>query len=170
MVYAGRKLALKVADHHQCLVGTGTEGINDALHFATVEGIQSMQRLIEYQQFGVFHKRPGQQYQTLFAIANPQEQTVGQVRYTESFHPLQAYLPLLRFGAYIQSDGIVQPTCHDVDGRQVLRVGTVHLRTYIAYVFLNVPNALTSTTLLTKQTHIAGIALRIVGTDDAEQR
>ena len=170
MVNAGRELALKVADHHQRLVGTDTEGIDDALHLATVERIQSVQRLIEYQQLGVFHKCPGQQYQALFAITNPQEQTVGQVRYAKGFHPLQTNFPLFGFGLDIQSDGVVQATGHNINGGQVLRIGTMHLRTYITYVLLDVPDAFARASFLTKQTHIAGIALGVVGTDDAQQR
>ena len=169
MVNARRQFVFKMRYHHQRLILTGTKSIDDTFYLLTVEGIQPMQGFVKDQQFRVFHKGPCQQHHTLFAITHLQERSVCQMSHTKCIHPLLAHLTLPGLGFDIQANRVMQSTRHNVNSWQVLQVSTMHLRTHVTNVFLNVPNALARTSFIAKQTHIAGITLRIVGTDNAQQ-
>ena len=54
------------------------------------------------------------------------------------------------------------------DGNGFLE-GSAHLRADIAYPFLNIPDALTAAPVASEEGHVAGVALRIVSADYAEQ-
>lgn len=63
----------------------------------------------------------------------------------------------------------MQTAGHDVDGREVTQVGTMHLRAHIADMAFDVPDALSGSTATAKHLDITGVGLRIVGTDQAEE-
>ena len=58
---------LIMAYENECLVPSFTECFNNIFGQAAVHIVETMERLIKYQQFWVFHKGTRQEYHTLFA-------------------------------------------------------------------------------------------------------
>ena len=63
----------------------------------------------------------------------------------------------------------MQPACYNINGRQVLQIGTVHFRTYVSDVFLYLPDTFSAASFAPEQGYITGITLRIVCADQTEQ-
>lgn len=64
---AFRQIFLIVRHHDECLVASLAEGVNDTLYQFSVSLVQSVQRLIKYQQLRVFDKCTRQQNHALLA-------------------------------------------------------------------------------------------------------
>ena len=89
--------------------------VNNSLHHITVAQIESVQRLIEYQQVWVLYERTGEQDHALLSAREFQEVAAFKVGYTEYVHPDAACLSFLVGNFFIQTDGIVKARCHYVD-------------------------------------------------------
>ena len=81
-------------------------------------------------------------------------------------HPLAADGVFCLFGLGIKSNRVLQPTCHDTDGGDVLTIAAVHLWRHVADMLLDVPDAVATASLVSEECDVAGIALWIVGTDE----
>ena len=67
------KFILIMGYHNHCFIPAGAESLYDLLYSAAIVGIQSMQRFVKNQQFGIFHESACQQRKTLFAAGELQE-------------------------------------------------------------------------------------------------
>ena len=63
----GRQLLFVVSHHNHRLVSSLTERFYHILYKASVPQVKSVQRLVQYQQLGVFYEGSCQQHQSLFA-------------------------------------------------------------------------------------------------------
>ena len=73
VVDAGGAFFFVVADEDERLVGTLTEGLDDVFHQAAVHIVESVERFVENQQFGVLHEGACQEHQPLFAARHVEE-------------------------------------------------------------------------------------------------
>ena len=142
---------------------------DDAFYMSTVPGIKSVKRLVQDKQVGVFHEGSGQENQALLPTRKLKEATVLQVSNAEYLHPMLANASLLGFRANVEPYRVMKSACHDIDGRHILEISPMNLRTYVTDVFLDFPNALSRTTLATEERDIARITLRIIGTNQAQE-
>ena len=147
---AFRKLFLIVRHHNHRLPRPVAIAPDDLLHLHTVVRVQSMQRLVQYQQVGFLNKSPCQKHQALLSAGKLEEATVLQRTDAEGDHPSFANLLIFRTRTHVEPHGIVQSACHNVDGRQVLQVCPMHFGTYITNVLLDFPNAFTGSSFLSK--------------------
>ena len=84
--------ALWVVDH---------VAVNNSLHHITVAQIESVQRLVEYQQVRVLYERTSQQYKALFSARNLMELPAGQLLDAEQIHPFYAFILFLFVGLVV---------------------------------------------------------------------
>ena len=63
----------------------------------------------------------------------------------------------------------MQSGSHNLNGRQIFEIGTVHFGTDVTDVFFNLPNAFARTPLTSEKTDVTGVRLRVVRTNQAEQ-
>ena len=98
VVNVARQLLLIVSDHDHSLVPPLAERLDDILHEASVEQVESMKRFVEDEQRGVFDKGASQQDQSLFSAAELEEGSVGIASHTEDVEPELAYGSLFGFG------------------------------------------------------------------------
>ena len=132
--------------------------------------VEAVEGLVEDEQFGVLDKGSGQEAEALLAAAQAQKGVVRQMVDTEDAHPAETGVALLGTRTYVETHGVAQPAGHDVDGREVLHVGAVHLGAYVADVSLYLPDTLARAAAVAEELYVTGVGLRIVGTDEREQR
>ena len=157
------ELLFVMRNHNQCLVLSLAEEVYYLSHSLSVVQVQTVKRFIQYEQFRVFDKGSSQEAKALFSARELEESLVLQMLYAKDSHPLSADISLLWSGTAIETYAIRQTACHDVYGWQVAEVCSVHLGRDIADVFLNLPDAFSCATSVSKEFYIASIALRIVG-------
>ena len=87
-----------------------------------------MERFVENEQFGVFHECTGKQYQSLFTAGEFEECAFLQSLQSKDVHPEAADAIFLFRGFHIKTDAIFQTAGNDAHGRQVAKIGAVHLR------------------------------------------
>ena len=143
------------------------EGFNNLLYPTTIISIQTVKRFIQNQQLRIFNKGTCQQRQALFSTGKLQERFIFQFGDAKYIHPPFTNSHLLRLGAFVQSDTVMKTTGHDFNSRQILEIGTVHLRTYISNMFFNFPNTLSCSSLSSEKADITSIGLWIICTDKA---
>lgn len=86
---------LVVGDHDEGLVAALAEGVDDFLYHFAVEGVESVQGLVEDEQLGVLDEGAGQEYQALLAAGELQEGAVGKVFDAKEAHPHTADVVVL---------------------------------------------------------------------------
>ena len=69
----------------------------------------------------------------------------------------------------VQAYGIIKPGCYDVDDRNVMTVGTVHLGRYVTDVLLDFPDTFASATATAEEGDVAGVCLRVVCVNETQQ-
>ena len=74
---AGWEFASIVSHHNHGLVRSLAEGLNDAFHAETVEGVEPVERFVKDEQFGVLDKGTGQQSQSLLTTGELEEGLVA---------------------------------------------------------------------------------------------
>ena len=67
MVNAGGTFFFIVTDEDERLIASLTEGVDDVLDKMSVDIVKAMKRLVENEQFRVFHKGSCNEYHSLFA-------------------------------------------------------------------------------------------------------
>ena len=140
----------------------------DVFHHTAVYVVESVKGLVEDKQFGVFHEGSRQQHKSLFATRELKERTLLETFQSEDVHPETTDVVVALVGFHVQSYAVLQSACYDAYRGQVLSVGAVHLRRYVAYVFLYVPDAFSRASLSSEETDVAGISLWVVGTYQRE--
>ena len=129
-----------------------------------------MKRFVENEQIGVLDEGACQEAQTLFSAGELEESAVGNSFDAEALHPFLTFCPFLRPRAMIQTDRIRKTGSHNVDGGNVLLISAMELGRNIADVLLDLPDALSAAAFASEEFNVAGIALRVVGADEREQR
>ena len=116
--------------------------IDDGLYQIAMTEVEAMKGFVENEEIGRFDEGSRQQYQALFATRHLEELTISQMLDAKGFHPFQAtlFLHLRRTG--VETNGIFQSTGHNLDGRDVLLVASMHLGRYVADMFLDITDAL----------------------------
>lgn len=140
-VNAGRQFLSIVSNHDECFVWPLAKRLNDVENQAAVIVVETMERLVENEQFGILDESPAHQHQPLLAAAELQERAFGQLPDAEKAHPPAALLLLLAIGMDIEPYGVLKSAGHYVDGREVTQVGTVHLWRNVAYMAFDFPDA-----------------------------
>ena len=128
-----------------------------------------MERFIENQQFRILDKGSCQENEALFAAGELQETTVFKPSSPNTFIQ-KAALSISSLRLYIEDLQVHQTACHDADGWQVALVRAVKLRRYVADVFLDVPDAFAAASRIVEEGDVAGVTLRIIGTNQTEER
>lgn len=170
MVDARWQFFLIMRYHNHGFVLAATEGFDDVFYKTAVAVVESVERFIENQQFRILDKGSCQENEALFAAGELQETTVFKTFQSEDFHPEAALVHIFFLRLYIEAYGIHQAACHDADGWQVALVRAVKLRRYVADVFLDVPDAFAAASRIVEEGDVAGITLRIIGTNQTEER
>ena len=161
MVDARWQFFLIMRYHDHGFVLAATEGFDDVFYKTAVAVVESVERLIENQQFRILDKGTCQENEALFAAGELQETTVFKTFQSKYFHPEAALVHIFFLRLYVETYRVHQSACYDADGWQVALVGTVKLRRYVADVFLDVPDAFAAASWIVEEGNIAGVALRI---------
>ena len=128
-----------------------------------------MERLVENEQVRIFDKGPYKEDQALLPARELEIVALTQVLNAKEPQPEVDPLKILVFNFLIQSYGVIEAASNDIFHRERFAIRLEYLGADVAYMFLNVPDTFARTAPAAKERHIAGIALRIVSTDDAEQ-
>ena len=64
---AAWKVLLVVSHHDESLVLTGTESVDDFLHFLSALAVKTVKRFIEDEEFWVFHEGTCEEYHALLS-------------------------------------------------------------------------------------------------------
>ena len=152
VVYALREILLVVGDVDERAVGVVIHiAVYDGFDQIAVAKVQSVKRLVEDQQVGTFHESPGHQNQSLLTTRHLEEFAVGQMPDTEYVHPFQTLVFFLLRRCEVKPYGVFQSAGHNLQRRDILFVAPVHLGRDVADMFLDVPDALTRTALVSEQ-------------------
>src|SRR5262249_36301778 len=131
--------------------------------------IESLEWLVEDQQRWGLHQGAEQQDQPLLPCRETGEGTLEQCGDTEVVEQLAHEGVLGRRGGpgcqYIE-----ETSCHGPRRRQRLREVEVQLGRHQADVALDFPDALACTALAAKESNVVAVGLRVVATEQAEQR
>ena len=163
------KLFLIVRDHDERLVRTLAELTDNLTDKTAIAVVEPMQGFVEDEEFGVFDESPGQEAEALLTAAEAKERCVGHLFDAEDMHPSQAGSSPLWTRTDIESDGVTQSAGYHVDGWNVFKVCSMHFGADVTDVSLYLPDALARATTPPEELDVAGVGLRIVGTDQAEQ-
>lgn len=151
------ELLFIVAHHDERLARTLAEGVYDLLHQRSVMGIKAMQRFVEDEQLRVFDKSPRQEAKALFATGEGEEIAIAQMCNAKNVHPPFAYGMMFGLCAPIKPHRIMKSRSHNVNGRKILQVGTVHFGRDIPDVFLYLPNAFSRAPTPVEQGDVASV-------------
>lgn len=152
----------------ECYSGVFAVLVNEVFYHVAVDVVEAVQRFVEDQQVGLFHKSPRQKYKSLLTARHLQKLPLFQRADAKGVEPFAALYPICFCGTRVESHSVFQSTGHNFDGGDVLAVAAVHLRRHIADVALDVPDAFARTALMSEERDIAGIALWIVCTNQRE--
>ena len=125
--------------------------VHDSLYQIAVAKVQSMKRFVENQQVWTFHECASQQNQSLLTTRHFKEFAISQMSDAKHVHPFHTLVFLFLFRGEVKPDGIFQSTGHNLQGRDVLLVASMHLWRYVADAFLDVPDALTRAALVSEE-------------------
>ena len=114
------KFILIMGYHNHCFIPAGAESLYDLLYSAAIVGIQSMQRFVKNQQFGIFHESACQQRKTLFAAGELQERFILQSGYAKN-KPLTTQTPQPTPGLTTEERKLYETLCTGTD-IQYLRI------------------------------------------------
>ena len=165
---AGRQFVGIVRDYDECHHRVRTIVFDDAGGEQSIGFVEPVEGFVEDEQIRRFDEGTCQEAETLFAAADAEERAVGQVLDAEASHPHEARLALFRARTHIEPHAVVEPAGNDIYGGQVAHVASVHLRADVADVAFDVPDALACASAAPEEFDVAGVGLRIVGTNEAE--
>ena len=98
---------LVVRDHNEGFVRTQAELLDYLANEAAISVVETVQRFVEDEQFGVFHECTSQEAESLLAAAQLQERSVSKFLYAEDTHPVETCLPLFWTRPDLKSHRIV---------------------------------------------------------------
>ena len=101
-----RQFLLIVCYHHQSLVLSEAELLDNLTDKTAIPIIEAMKRFIQNQQFRVFHKGSSQKAESLLSTTQLQERLVCDTIHAKDTHPIEASLLLLWLGAHVESNRI----------------------------------------------------------------
>lgn len=155
--------------HNHGLVLTTTESFYHIFHQLAVVQVQPMQRLIQNKQLRILHKARANNTRRCSPLDN-----------CKKFRSFKSAIP--KYPSTIHkppsardADVCTTPQNHVVRLPQYLwqegfQISAMHLRTDISYMLLYLPNTFSGTAFSAEQGNITSITLRIIRTDQTQQR
>ena len=116
--------------------------IDNGFHQIAIAKIQTVKWLIKDKQIRRLHESARQQYQPLFTTRHLEEFAISQMFDAKDIHPFNTEVFLLLGRTEVKTDGIFKSAGHNLYGRDVLLVASVHLGRNVANMLFNVPDAL----------------------------